>query len=105
MNAFDYVRKKGLGTSFMVGRSRWHLVIGFVTAAAAAFLLMGAVGITLLAGALIVSLAMGRWISTVIGGMTGDTYGAVNEVAEVCVLLLAIFLYSLVGSLFEPPLW
>ena len=37
--------------------------------------------------------------------MTGDAYGAVNEIAEVTVLLLAIALLSPLRSLFEAPLW
>ena len=37
--------------------------------------------------------------------MTGDTYGAVNEVAEVTVLLLGIALFSLFPDLYQTPLW
>ena len=37
--------------------------------------------------------------------MTGDTYGAVNEVAEETVLLLGITLFSLIPSLYHTPFW
>ena len=39
-----------------------------------------------------------------LGGMTGDTYGAVNELAEVTVLLLGIALFRLIPGLFQTPL-
>lgn len=105
MMAFTYVRERGLGTSFMLGRSRWRWVAGFITAAAVAVLLMGGGGLILLAASLTIALAFGLWISRLIGGMTGDTYGAINEVTEVSVLLLAALLFPVVGSLLGAPLW
>ena len=41
--------------------------------------------------------------ATTVRGMTGDTYGAVNEVAEVTVLLLGIALFSAISGLFQAP--
>ena len=35
--------------------------------------------------------------------MTGDTYGAVNELAEVTVLLSGIILFGFVPELYHPP--
>ena len=67
--------------------------------------LLGAAGFLILGAAIVVSLGLGRWISGLLGGMTGDTYGAVNEVAEVTVLLLGIALFSLVPSLNHAPFW
>ena len=37
--------------------------------------------------------------------MTGDAYGAVNELAEVAVLLSGIVLFDFVPELYHPPLW
>ena len=105
MFAFRYVREQGLGTSFRIGRNWRQLALGFIIAAAAAGVLMGAAGLILLVVSLAASLALGWWISRLIGGMTGDTYGAVNEVAEVSVLLLAAALFPVVGGLFRAPLW
>ena len=107
-DGLDVLAKVGgyeIGTSFKIGRNRWQLVIGFIIAAAAGGLLMGFAGLVLLAVALVVSLALGWWVSRLIGGMTGDTYGAVNEVVEVSVLLLATALFTVMGSLFRAPLW
>ena len=105
MVAFSYVREQGLGTSFRIGRNWRQLALGFIIAAAAAGVLMGAAGLILLTVSLAASLVLGWWVSRLIGGMTGDTYGAVNEVAEVSVLLLATALFPVMTNLFRSPLW
>ena len=101
MTAFRYAREQGLGTAFKDGAKMWHVVFGFVTAAVAGGALLGIAGLVLLGAAIVVSLGLGRWISGMLGGMTGDTYGAVNELAEVTVLLLGISLFSLLPSLYR----
>lgn len=104
MAAFGYARKSGLGTAFQTGRSWWQIAFGLVTAAVAGGLLLGAAGLALLGVSAGVSLGLGRWMAGLLGGgMTGDTYGAVNEVAEVTVLLLGITLFRVVPELFHPP--
>ena len=105
MAAFAYVRKEGLGAAFQAGTNRWQVVFGLATAAAAGGLLLGPAGPLLLGAAIAVSLGLGWWVSRMLGGMTGDTYGAVNELAEVAVLLLGIILFGLASELFQSPLW
>ena len=105
MAAFGYVREKGLGTAFQAGTNPWQVVFGFATAAAAGGLLLGPAGLLLLGAAIAVSLGLGWWVSRMLGGMTGDTYGAVNELAEVTVLVLGIALFGLASELYRPPLW
>ena len=105
MAAFRYVRKQGIGSSFQQGANRWQVVFGLATAALAAGLLLGAAGAALLGTAIAVSLVLGRWMVGMLGGMTGDTYGAVNEVAEVTVLIVGIALFNLIPSLYRMPLW
>ena len=101
MAAFPYAREQGLGTAFKDGAKRWHVVFGLATAAVAGGALLGIAGLVLLGAVSSASLALGRWISGMLGGMTGDTYGAVNELAEVTVLLLGISLFSLFPSLYR----
>ena len=80
-------------------------MFGLVTAALAAGLLLGVAGAILLCAALAVSLGVGWWITGMLGGMTGDTYGAVNELAEVTVLVVGIALFGLIPKIYWTPLW
>ena len=105
MAAFSYARSEGMATNFQSGTSRWQVAFGLATAAAAGGLLLGSAGLLLLGGAVAASLGLGWWITGMLGGMTGDTYGAVNEVAEVTVLLLGIALFRAVPGLYQTPLW
>ncbi|MQG75761.1 MAG: hypothetical protein FI703_00350, partial [SAR202 cluster bacterium] len=78
--------------------------LGLTTAMVASVLLIGGAGVILLGAALLVSLMFGRWVTGLLGGMTGDTYGAVDEVAEVTVLILGIILFEVASELFQSPL-
>ena len=97
--------RKGVGTAFQAGTSRWQVAFGLVTAAAAGGLLLGVAGLILLGAAIAVSLGLGRWIAGKLEGMTGDTCGAVNEVAEVSVLLLGIAAFGFIPELYQSPTW
>ena len=59
----------------------------------------------LLGAAIVVSLGMGWWFTRLLGGMTGDTYGAVNEAAEVVILLLGIVLFGVSTGMYQTPFW
>ena len=105
MSAFPYARAQGLGTSFQVG-ARWRqLAFALLTAAVAAGLLLGFAGLVLLAIATLVALGLGLWSRRLLGGMTGDTYGATNEVAEVTVLLAGLTLIQLTPGFAGAPFW
>ena len=105
MAAFPYVREQGLGTAFQEGRGWWQVAVGAATAAAVAALFLGGGGAILFGVAVLVALGLGRWMAGMLGGMTGDTYGAVNEVGEVAVLVLGIALFSAIPGAFGAPLW
>jgi adenosylcobinamide-GDP ribazoletransferase len=105
MAAFPYAREQGMGTAFQTERGWWQVGFGLITVVVASVLLIGGAGGILLGVALIVSLAFGRWVTGLLGGMTGDTYGAVNEVAEVAVLMTGIILLDVALELFQSPLW
>ena len=105
MAGFPYARQQGLGTSFQEHGNRWQVVVGLATAAAATALFLGAGGFILFGAALVVALGLGRWIVGLLGGMTGDAYGAVNELAEVTVLILGVALIPAIPNAFQAPLW
>jgi cobalamin synthase len=45
-------------------------------------------GLAVMAGAWLVAAAVAWYLNTRLGGLTGDTYGAINEVVQVAVLAL-----------------
>ena len=92
MGVFPYVRAQGLGTAFQVESNWRQLAFAIVTAAVAGGLLLGIAGLLLLVCATGLALGLGWWCRRMLGGMTGDTYGATNEVAEVTILLLGVIL-------------
>ena len=105
MALFPYARAQGMGTAFQDGRHWWQVAVAFATAAAVGVLFLGAGGAILLAIAVTIALGLGRWMTGLLGGMTGDTYGAVNEVGEVVVLVLGIALFAAIPDVFAAPLW
>ena len=102
MGVFPYARAQGLGTAFQDGAGWRQLVLALATAALAGWLLLGSAGFVLLGGVTAVALVLGRWFKRLLGGMTGDTYGATNEVGEVAVLLLGL---SVAPALVDAPFW
>ncbi|MCY3732695.1 MAG: adenosylcobinamide-GDP ribazoletransferase [Chloroflexi bacterium] len=105
MSLFPYARRAGAGTTLQEGASRWQVMIGLATAALASGLFLGPGGFILFGMVIVAALGMGLWISSLLGGMTGDAYGAVNELGEVVVLVSGIALVSALASLFETPFW
>lgn len=105
MSAFPYARSQGLGTAFHQ-RADWRLdAVGLLIAAAASAFCFGFGGLILLGSAVLIAIAVGRWMTRWLGGMTGDAYGAVNELAEVGVLVIGVALIPAVPDLFDAPLW
>ena len=103
MQVFPYVRRQGTGTAFLEGSGRSHAVMGLVIAVLASLAIAGPFGLALLGGASAVGWLVGNWASKLLGGVTGDVYGAVNEITEASVLALAAVLGHVVSdSLFAP---
>ncbi len=105
MSVFPYARAQGLGTAFQAGANWRQPAFALVTAAVAAGLMLGFAGLVLLAIATGVALGLGLWFRRLLGGMTGDTYGATNEVAEVTVLLAGLGLIQLTPEFAGAPFW
>ena len=79
---FPYARPEGLGRAFKDGiRGRHWVLAGAMTASAAAWL-AGTTGIAVFAASTLVVTVLGVVVSRRLGGLTGDTYGALCEVVE-----------------------
>jgi adenosylcobinamide-GDP ribazoletransferase len=87
--AYPYARGGGgLGTSFKEG-ARWlWAAVATAIALAACMGLMWLEGLAVMAGAWFIAFIAAFYLSRKLGGLTGDTYGAINEVIEVAVLIL-----------------
>ena len=107
MELYPYVRSNGLGTAFFNDserRVRWQLILGFAFTMVISVALAGMVGIVLLAAASAVAWGIAAWATRLLGGVTGDIYGAVNELTEVVVLLMALMLMAITPFTLYSPL-
>ena len=103
MELFPYVRRQGLGTPFLRRRGRLPMAGGLLATLVIVVALTGPAGLALLAAAGAVGWTVGAWASKLLGGVTGDVYGAVNEVAETSVLVFAALLaYGVSDGLISP---
>lgn len=90
ITGFSSARKDGLGRAFSECSGRWTLpAAGFITLALTAPL--GWLAMFSCLTACLIGMGLARWISGKLGGLTGDTYGAVNEVTQAAVLLFWLF--------------
>jgi len=92
LGAFPYVRTQGLGSPFHGTGIKIATTIAGISALAASVLLGGFAGLGLFFGVTVVAWLMGWAIAKTLGGLTGDAYGATNEIIETVVLIVAIAL-------------
>lgn len=86
---FPYTRKEGLGKAF-VTYGPPHTTDKALVLALLPVFLCGPFYLALLGAAMILSLWVNHGISRKLGGVTGDTYGAVIEGSEMVLLLLVV---------------
>ena len=94
MQIFPYGRKSGVGSSLLENRGVWQPLVAAVMAIAASLLIAGPLGVLLLGGVTIVASLLGVWMAKLLGGLTGDGYGAVVEITETAALIAAVALYK-----------
>jgi adenosylcobinamide-GDP ribazoletransferase len=98
--AFRYARPEGLGTAFK-NATRWPqftiATIFTLAIAAALYPLFGISGFLLVIGVWLIITAFAFYFKYKFAGLTGDTYGAINEVAEVMTLVFAIVIFNCLG--------
>ena len=89
LGAFPYVRTHGLGSPFHGSGIKVSTAIAGISILSAAILLGGFAGLGLLIGAMIMAWIMGLGMAKYLGGLTGDAYGATNEIIEMIVIIVA----------------
>lgn len=94
LGAFPYVRTQGLGSPFHQsgnghGGIRIAATIAGLSALTASFLLGGFAGLGLFFGAVALAWCLGWAMVKALGGLSGDAYGATNEIVETAVIIAA----------------
>lgn len=89
LGAFPYVRSQGLGSPFHGSGIKVSTSVAGLSMLAAALLLGGFAGLGLLLGATAMAWLMGWGLAKSLGGLTGDAYGAANEIIEMTVIIIA----------------
>jgi adenosylcobinamide-GDP ribazoletransferase len=94
MYAFPSARSNGLGAFFRQAVTRRRVICASLLTLIIA-LLAGhiVVGLILWVSGALITLVVGEWVTHVLGGLTGDTYGAITEISEVVLLLLFTLLH------------
>lgn len=95
---FPYARSgPGLGKSFADRAGRVHISIAVITLLAGTFILASSSGLILL-GLSAISLGLIIvWLARQLGGLTGDTYGAICELSETIFLITTVIIRAIMS--------
>ena len=89
---FPYAKRSGMGLAFKQGTTWQRLAIATIIALIAAVALLKWWGLVLMAALWLIASGIAGSFRSRLGGLTGDNYGAINEISEVLVLLLIILI-------------
>ena len=84
---YPYVRAEGLGKAFKHGISWEELLIASLVTLVLTVILFKIAGLVIIASVFIIINGAALYFKRQLGGLTGDTYGAINEIAMITVLL------------------
>jgi len=93
-SASGYARDEGKAKYFIQYAKRTDVFAGALFTLAINWFLMGAKGIILFALLAVVVFLFVQYVKRKIGGMTGDTIGATNEIAEAAMLLFSLIVVN-----------
>jgi adenosylcobinamide-GDP ribazoletransferase len=90
INLFPYARPSGIGKIFKE-KARWSILL---IASVIVFLISGLLfrwtGLIISAGVIVIITGVALFFKKRFAGLTGDNYGAINEIAEISALLLIV---------------
>lgn len=89
---FSYARESGKAEGFIRHAKRRELILASVSAILIALFLVGLKALLLVVVLSFLTFFSGKYMSEKIGGITGDTIGALSETAEVVVLLVCLIM-------------
>ncbi len=89
VTSFNYARPDGMGKAFAQYAGRTTLCIA-VAVTMAVVIPLGIQAAISAGGAILAGIVAARYLANVLGGLTGDTYGAVTELTELIALLIFV---------------
>ncbi len=94
--AFPYARREGVGQAFKNSDNKFNLIVSTIIALVAVVVFAGWRGIIIMSVVCLITLAAGFFFKSRLGGLTGDTYGAIKEFNEAGVLLITPVILSII---------
>jgi len=91
--AFPYARPEGLGSAVKTHITWKQVTLASVTAFVAAWFCVGWMGLIALGGTLLLVWGISTFVLRRIPGLTGDIYGAINELVEMVLLVFLSTVY------------
>jgi adenosylcobinamide-GDP ribazoletransferase len=92
LRIFPAARPSGLGAAFHQAVTTERMLVAGIVALAIMLIAGQLIGLLVWIAVTVAALLMGFWIYKSIGGLTGDSYGAIEEVAEVVALLVLVMI-------------
>ncbi len=89
---FPYARSSGMGLAFKQGAAWYRFAIATAIAIVASVLLLSWWGLVLMVVLWLITFGIASYFHSRLGGLTGDVYGALNELSEALVLILTIIM-------------
>ena len=90
ITVFPYARPDGIGKAFAQYADKYTLYISLVFTLLI-IIFIGKQAILSLAIVSICTMMFARFVTNLLGGLTGDIYGAMSELAEIMVLCVFLF--------------
>lgn len=101
---FPYAREEGLGNIYLKYTGNFEIFVAGLISFVIAIACSGAGGLLLLLIIVIFACLICNYFRKILGGLTGDTYGALNEILEVLLLLIYIPAIKFLPSIFLPSI-
>jgi adenosylcobinamide-GDP ribazoletransferase len=98
ISAFPSAKNEGMGWAIKQEANWKGLVVATVFSLIIVLGLLGWWGAMLMAALCLILLAFSKYLCSRFAGLTGDNYGAINEFAEV-VMLILVFIIGELGSI------